>query len=127
MYQEESRVRKDREDRESTISASDNDDDDDIPGSQASQMATSMLRHSLCAQDETNPPSSQTPDSSKLMQAKLFGNVTKPGVGATKSLKRGADSTRKGEAPRSNKKARTVGSGTERVGLGIQSWPSPGQ
>ncbi len=126
-YQDESRVRKDREDRESTISASDNDDDEDIPGSQASQMATSMLRNSLCSQNETNPPSSQTRDTSKLMQAKLFGNVTKPGVGATKSLKRGADSTRKGEALRSNKKARTVGSGTERVGLGIQSWPSPGQ
>lgn len=121
---EESRA---REDRESTISVSDNGDDEDIPGSQASQLATNMLRRSLGSQNESNQPSSQAPESSNLMQAKLFGNVTKSDVGATKFLKRGTDSTRNDDIPRSNKKARTVGSGTERVGLGIQSWPSPGQ
>lgn len=126
-YHEESRAQKDREDRESTISASDNENNEDIPGSQASQMATNMLRRSLGSQNEANSPSSETPDSSKLMQAKLFGHARKPGVGATNSLKRGADCTRDDEIPRSIKKARTVGSGTERVGLGIQSWPASGQ
>ncbi len=123
---EESRVRKDREDRESTISASDDEDNNDIPGSQASQMATSMLRRSLGSPSQSNPSSSQTVDPSKVVQAKLFGNVTKPGVGATNSLKRGADSNRNVEVPRSNKKARTAGPGKERVGLGIQSWAIPG-
>lgn len=123
-YHEESHA---REDRESTISASDNEEDENIPGSQASQMATSMLRRSLGSQNETEALSRQTPESSKLMQAKLFGHVTKSNVGPAKPGKRAADSNPYDDNPRSSKKARKVGSGTEQVGLGIQTWPSPGQ
>lgn len=126
-YHEESRA---REERDSTISASDNEDnpcqDEDIPGSQASQLATSMLRHSLGSQKERNATPSQTPDSSKLMQAKLFGPVKKP-VGGTSgsSTKRGANSGTYDESMRSSKKARITE--PERVGLGIKSWAGPGQ
>lgn len=119
-YHEESCA---REDRESTISASDNDDDENIPGSQASQMATSMLRRSLGPPNEASVPPHQTPESSRLMQAKLFGNVIKPAVALIKPSKRKADSNQYDDVRRSNKKARTVDYGPEHVGLGIQSWP----
>lgn len=126
MYHEEAHL---REDRESTISASDNEDnhDEELPGSQASQMATDMLRRSLGAQNESSTASQVAPDSSKVMQAKLFGQVQKPGVGNVKSLKRAAKSSPYDESVRSSKKARMVGTGQERVGLGIQTLPSPGQ
>lgn len=126
-YHEESRA---REERDSTISASDNEDDpyqdEDIPGSQASQLATSMLRRSLGSQKETNVSPSQTQDSSKLMQAKLFGQVKKSGVGGSGSpTKRSANSGTYDESVRSSKKARLTE--PERVGLGIKRWSSPGQ
>ena len=120
-YHEESRA---REDRDSTISASDseeeNDQDDDIPGSQASQLATSMLRRSLDSQREAPPKIKQTPDSSRLMQAKLFGQVKKPmKSGSILSQKRRIDSDSYGDSARSNKKTRLTQ--PERVGLGIKS------
>jgi hypothetical protein len=126
-YHEESRA---REERDSTISASDNEDepyqDEDIPGSQASQLATSMLRRSIGSQNGSTPTPSQTPDSSKLMQAKLFGQVKKPTVGGSASpTKRGTNSGSCDESRRSSKKARMTE--PERVGLGIKSWASPGQ
>jgi len=126
-YHEESRA---REERDSTISASDNEDDpyqdEEIPGSQASQLATSMLRRSIGSQKDSNAVTKMTPESSKLMQAKLFGQVKKPGVGGSgHSSKRGASSGAYDESMRSSKKARITE--PERVGLGIKSWASPGQ
>ena len=129
-YHEESRA---REDRDSTISVSDNEGDpfvdEDVPGSQASQLAASMLRRSLeSSQHESQPAPSQTTDSSKLMQAKLFGHVKKPSVGRLDaSPKRGGDRGLHEEIIRSSKKARMADSGAGRVGLGIKSWPSLGQ
>ncbi len=121
-YKEELRA---REDRESTISASDDDEEPyrngEMTGSQASQMATSMLRRSLGSQNQSHASSSQTPESSQLMQAKLFGHVTKPHSGTTNTSKRGADSSAYDDTPRSSKKARVAGSGVERIGLGIET------
>ena len=128
-YHEESRA---REDRDSTISVTDNEGDpfvdEDLPGSQASQLAASMLRRSLeSPQNERSAAPSHTPDSSKLMQAKLFGHVKKPSLGRMEaSPKRGGDISSHDEIVRSSKKARMADSGSARVGLGIKSWPSPG-
>ena len=127
-YYEESRA---REDRDSTISVSDNDEeryvDDELPGSQASQLAASMLRRSLGSQNESKAAPSKTQDTSKLVQAKLYGQVKKPSVGRTESSsKRGGDLNVQDEVMRSSKKAR-MAEGPERLGLGIKSWPSPGQ
>lgn len=121
-YHREPRV---QEDRESTISASDNDEDtyrdEDISGSQASQMATSMLRRSLESQNGSSAAFSQTPESGTLTQAKLFGQVSKPSAGPTKALKRGADSSPHLDTSRSGKKARISASKAEKVGLGIKT------
>lgn len=119
---EEADVR-DRNDRDSTISVSDHEDDaydeDDIPGSQASQEATVMLRRSLAP----------APNSGRLVQGKLLGQVKKPGVARQElSLKRGPDAMMHDDVGRRNKKARIAGTGKERrqsVGLGIQDWPTP--
>ena len=114
-----------REDRESTISASENEEepsrDEEMLGSQASQAATGMLRRSLGSQNGRKAASSQNSESSKAMQAKLFGQVTKPPTRNTKSLKRGIDSSSYDHTSRSNKKARAADSRTERIGLGIKT------
>ena len=114
-----------QEDRESTISASEDErdisDKEDLPGSQASQAASSMLRQSLGPR-KSNTATTKTPETSKIMQAKLFGQVQKPNSARNKTLKRAHPET--GNQPtKSNKKARTAGSGAKRVGLGIQTSP----
>lgn len=120
-----------REDRDSTISVSENEDESfrehEVPASQASQVASRMLRRSLGSHIDNSPAPGQTQDSSKLMQGKLFGQVKKSsGLGTDSSSKRGGDVNSYDEIVRSTKKARVVG-GSERVGLGIEEWPSPGQ
>ena len=118
-----------QDDRESTISASDNEDDvqeESLPGSQASQMASSMLRRTLEAQNDRSSPSKKTPNTGTKMQSKLFGHVVKPGAAS-------AENTSKRSMPHDGyemasvnaKKAKNRHLGSERIGLGIQSWPSP--
>ena len=120
-YHTDSRV---QEDRESTISASDNDEDpyrhEDVSGSQASQMATHMLRQSLDAQTGSNSSSVQTPESSKLMQTKLFGHVSKPNVASSKTLKRDAGRSPPLSNSRSSKKTCISESKGGHIGLGIK-------
>lgn len=121
-----------REDRDSTISMSDNEEashqDEDVPNSQASQIATTMLRRSLGPQKDGNATAGQNPRSSKLSQRKLFGRVKKPGGGKMEpSLKRGGDVDSYDKIARNGKKARMADTASGRVGLGIHSWPSPGQ
>lgn len=119
---------RDRLDRDSTISISEHEDeaynDDDIPGSQASQEATVMLRRSLGSQN-----TAQAPNSGKLIQTKILSQVKKPGiVREDPNLKRRADTMVHDEVGRSNKKAKIADTGKERrqsVGLGIKDWPSP--
>ena len=124
VYHEEHRA---REDRDSTISASEDEDAEEHPGSQASQLAANMLRRSMGPQKEINKAAAQTPDLGKLTQGKLFGQVKKPGVIETESsTKRGNDVNSYDEIVRSSKRSRTVDSASEKVGLGINSWPISG-
>ena len=117
-----------REDRDSTISASEDEDLEQLPGSQASRVAANILRRSLGSQKEPNAAVAQTPDSGKLTQGKLFGQVKKPGVARMEaSTKRGNDVNSYDEIVRNSKKTRTVDSTSDRVGLGINSWPISGQ
>lgn len=124
----------DRTDRDSTISLSDNEDDpfidDEIPGSQASQQATVMLRRSLGSQ-KSSQNSGPAPNSGKLLQGKIIGQVKKPSVTREKlGQKRNADAITLDEIVSSNKKARITGTGTERrqsVGLGIKDWTASGR
>ena len=123
-YQEKTHA---REDRDSTISASE-DEAEHFPGSQASQVAANMLRRSLGPQKEMSTAAAQTIDSGKLTQGKLFGQVKKPGVARMEvSTKRGGDMNSYDEIVRNSKKSRTADSTSDRVGLGINSWPIPGQ
>ena len=124
-YQEEHHT---REDRDSTISASEDEEGEELPGSEASQMAANLLRRSLGPQKEVAPVAVQTPDTGKLTQGRLFGQVKKPAVARMESSsKRGNDVNSYDEIVRSSKKSRTADAASDRVGLGINSWPIPGQ
>ena len=119
---------RDRTDRDSTISASDNEEDvyqdEEIAGSQASQRATAMLRHTLnSSQERSTPPA---PNTGKLLQGKISGQVKKIlHDGEDFSPKRRGESYAQGDSPRSNKKAKLVG--TRDVGLGIKDWSNNGR
>ncbi|KAF2871863.1 hypothetical protein BDV95DRAFT_27755 [Massariosphaeria phaeospora] len=79
-----------RESSNSTITASsvdeeaftDREEDEDVPESQASQMATSMLRRAAAPSKKMPAPSSS--HSASLVQSKIFGQVKK-GHGLTRS------------------------------------------
>lgn len=117
-----------REDRDSTISASEDEGVEQLPGSQASRAAANILRRSLESQRDTNTASAQILDTGKLTQGKLFGQVKKPGMARMEvSTKRGNDVNSYDEIVRNSKKSRTAESTSDRVGLGINSWPIPGQ
>ncbi|KAL9045587.1 MAG: hypothetical protein Q9214_001393 [Letrouitia sp. 1 TL-2023] len=117
------------EDRDSTISPSEDEGDsyvDYVPASQASQRATNMLRRSATASNDNTPGSSQkaVDPSRDMNQAKIYGHVRKSGpLHREKYEKRGGDVNSYDELSRSAKKARMG----ERVGLGIESYPSPGR
>lgn len=112
-------IERDRRDRDTTISVSDGEDeavtDEDVPPSQASSLATSMLRRNPGSQEE-RAPSSQTEKSSTLLQTKLFGHVKKAGIDRPSNLKKRSAS--RGEDEIAAKKARLQ----EGVGLGIGHW-----
>lgn len=115
---------RDRNDRDSTISVSDDENDpyrdDEITGSQASQRATTMLRRSLGSNAAS--PATPAPNSGKLLQGRLMGQVKKPGFAKEDaSPKRGGDQMIQDDIPRSNKKAKLTAS-VDRVGLGIKDW-----
>jgi hypothetical protein len=86
---------RDRHERDSTISASDVEEaltDEDVPASQASSLATSMLRrHPGSSMQEDSSFSASPGKSSTLLQSKLFGQVKKAGV----ERSRGSDLKRK--------------------------------
>ncbi|PGH13585.1 hypothetical protein AJ79_03578 [Helicocarpus griseus UAMH5409] len=108
---------RDRHDRDSTISASDEEavTDEDVPASQASSLATSMLRrYPVSSQEQQASIPSNIPKSSSVLQSKLFGQVKKAGVDRSNdNLKRKVSYSEDIAA----KKLR-VG---EALGLGIQS------
>ena len=106
---------RDRHDRDSTISVSDEEEavtDDELPPSQASSLATTMLRRN--PGNQASPSQTASAErSSHLLQTKLFGAVKKAGVDrSTASGKRKASF---GERDVVNKKT-NLGDG---VGLGI--------
>lgn len=108
---------RERRDRDSTISISDVEDaasDDDIPQSQASSLATDMLRKNPASQESLRL-SQGAERSSSLLQTKLFGNVKKPGIEHQRPAKRRGSY---GDADMKAKKAKL----REGVGLGIDSW-----
>ena len=115
------RDRHDRHDRDSTISVSDAEEaftDEDLPQSQASSLATNMLRRNPGSQ-ESSVASAKAEKSSTLLHSKLFGAVKKAGI--DRLGKEGKRYASFGEADVPSKKAR-LGEG---VGLGIGAWESP--
>lgn len=113
-------LERDRHDRDSTLSASDAEEaitDDDLPASQASSLATSMLRRFPgSSQEDKSSTAHTTGKSSTLLQTKLFGQVKKAGVerSAVSSKRKGSF----GEEGPMLKKSKE----SEHVGLGINAW-----
>lgn len=103
---------RERHDRDSTISLSDAEEgsDDNIAQSQASSLASEMLRRNPGPQESLRL-SQNAERSSNLLQTKLFGPIKK----SSNSRKRGASF---GESDIKAKKARV----SQGVGLGIESW-----
>ena len=119
-----------QDDRESTISASDNEEDShheqSLPSSQASQMASSMLRRTLETQNEAISPSRQPLSTSKMTQGKLFGHIAKAGAATQYSgSKRKSPFEGHNDSVKTSKKVK-ASHPAGNVGLGIKSWPSPG-
>jgi hypothetical protein len=104
---------RERHDRDSTISISDAEElSNEVPPSQASSLATDMLRKNPASQESLRL-SQSAERSSNLLQTKLFGNVKKPRAG-----KRSGSF---GEGDMKAKKAKL----NQGVGLGIESWNRP--
>ena len=120
---------REREERDSTISASDHEelirdddetdvDDDHIGQSQASQLATSLLRRAPTVE----PKSAKR---SALLQTKLFGKISKsrsdnlPEASILGKRKGGSQANGVGHAKSPEMKRMKVGEG---VGLGIGTW-----
>ncbi|QKX54904.1 uncharacterized protein TRUGW13939_01994 [Talaromyces rugulosus] len=115
--QRQTRGQGSRYDRDSTISASDAEEvvtDEDLPASQASSLATSMLRRQPEANQKEQPPAHNLNKANTLFQTKLFGQVRKAGVerpdAASQKRKRSFE-----ELGPALKKPKDVG-------LGIDSW-----
>ncbi|KAI1624030.1 hypothetical protein EDD37DRAFT_630020 [Exophiala viscosa] len=103
---------RERHHRDSTISISDAEEgsDDNIPQSQASSLASDMLRRNPGPQESLRL-SQNAERTSNLLQSKLFGPVKK----SAHSKKRGASF---GESDIQTKKAKS----SKGVGLGIETW-----
>lgn len=108
---------RERHDRDSTISVSDDEDNlscEDIPHSQASSLATQMLRKNPGSQESLRL-SQNAEQTSSLLQTKLLGKAKKAGVERSRASKRQASS---GKAESPAKRAKL----SEGVGLGIGTW-----
>jgi hypothetical protein len=109
---------RDRRDRDSTISITDDEEaitDEELPPSQASSLATNMLRRNPGGQASPSLTASAE-RSSNLLQTKLFGAVKKAGVDRTATS--GKRKASFGEPDALTKKTK-LGEG---VGLGIGVW-----
>jgi hypothetical protein len=112
-----------RKSRDSTISAEDVEDiaaeisnessDEDITESQASQTATAMLRRDPRESMEVvgSPVPFVATETSSLLQSKILGNITKPGIEKRKRMDDTSDLQKK------KMRARQPA-----IGLGIGSW-----
>ncbi|MCJ1256556.1 hypothetical protein MMC24_004378 [Lignoscripta atroalba] len=118
-----------REDRDSTISASDHEEeaytDDDVPASQASRVATSMLRRYSGVQPQGTVHAAQF---EPFVQSKILGKVTKPGFNKIQDQeKRMANMNGSDGDIRASKKPRVDEETAEQMRVGIGVWPSPGR
>jgi len=115
-------TRQEQYDRDSTISASDieeaetvqeedEEEREEAPGSQASSLATDMLRRNAGSHRQETRGSANVPKTSTLLQTKIFGQVKKAGAEPVVSLKRKA----------TNDEERVVKK-SKAVGLGIAAW-----
>jgi hypothetical protein len=123
LFSDPPRKERKRKSRDSTISAEDVEEiaaavsnescDEEITESQASQTATAMLRHDPRESMEVvgSPIPSVTAETSGLLQAKIFGTITKPGIEKRKRMDDTSDLEKK--KMRANEEA---------IGLGIGSW-----
>ena len=122
------KVSRRREDRDSTISASDNEEaftDDDVPASQASQVATSILRRFSEQTQNGNPSSTVGSQEAIRMPSKSSGKVTKSRFNRFEHQDmRDGDSRVSSDDIRASKKLKLGEAMNERLGLGI-GWPSP--
>jgi len=104
----------DRNARDSTISITDNEEaitDEDIPQSQASSLATNMLRRNPGSQENSFTVAER---SSNLLQAKLFGAVQKAGI--DRSVGQGKRKASVGDVDVTATKKKKLNEG---IGLGI--------
>ncbi|OJJ33153.1 hypothetical protein ASPWEDRAFT_43225 [Aspergillus wentii DTO 134E9] len=113
--------RDERHDRDSTISASDPEEaetEEDVPGSQASSLATNMLRRNPMVSHHGARGPTTVPKSSTLLQTKLFGQVKKAGVEPPNQHKRKGSFEEESAASKKSK--------ADSVGLGIAApaWSS---
>ena len=121
-HQEEAR----RTDRDSTISASDQEEaytDEDIPGSQASQLASSMLRQYSGPNPDPQPPE-KTAQGEGLVQTRITGKIIKSGHNTSDFPRKRGFGNEDVEAEHRSKKAKALAK-VEQMGLGIAVWPSP--
>lgn len=105
------REESERRDRDSTISVSDEEalTDEDLPPSQASSLATNMLRRNPGSQGSFRFPG-KAEKSSQVLQTKLFGQVKKAGIDRKRSTSFCESDV--------VKKTKVI----EGVGLGIEAW-----
>jgi hypothetical protein len=117
-----------QDDRESTISASDDEayTDEDVPASRASQAASSMLRRYAGPNPNLSPTPQQTPRN-KLVQTKIMGKLTKPGLNSRDLQERTESMNEADEDGRRIKRARLDQGPEDRLGLGIAVWPNQGR
>jgi hypothetical protein len=115
-----------RTDRDSTISASDQEEaytDEDIPASQASQVASSMLRQ--YSGPNSDPAPRETSDKQPAtVQTKLTGRIVKPRCKTSDFSRKRGFGNDDAEADHRSKKAKVLAK-AEQMGLGIAVWPSP--
>ena len=118
-----------RDDRDSTISASDHEEaytDDDVQASQASNLASNMLRNSAMSTSHGIPtPGTGRPE--KTMSPGRFPGtkMPQPNFLSPEMRRFPQDRESTGEEARTRKKTKLASMSSERLGLGIGMWPSP--
>ena len=118
-----------RDDRDSTISASENEEaytDDDVPASQASNLASNMLRNSARPTSH-GIPTPGTGTREKMASPGRFSGkkMLQPNFQSPELRRFPPDGESAGEEARKRKKAKLASISSERLGLGIGMWPSP--
>ena len=116
-----------RQDRDSTISVSDHEEAydslyDQVPASQASQKASTMLRHSIGSQRD---PRTSSRERTVLLQTRIAGNVRKSNSQLDHSHWGQGSERDHGYRHGSNKRVKLDHTSPARVGLGIGNMPSP--